>query len=329
MITSEVDFNADGKQTGYLRLPHSVHRSAHGWIPIPVIVIKNGQGPTVLLTAGNHGDEYAGQIALSKLGRDLMPGHIRGGIIILTMANHPAARAGLRTSPNDQGNLNRSFPGDPVGNPTQVMAHYIEERLLPICDYAVDLHLGGSSLFYPPTLLRGVRHTAEDEAKLRALQHAFDLPFARIFTGGGGPNSTARTLMGAANRKGVLWVMAELGDGGSVSRDILGLTERGLRRVLGSLDMLPGFCPDTARGTREMNVVGSVYAYDMDPFAPLNDIAEEVEPGEIVGRIHTPDTPWHSATDVTAPFAGVGLCKRVPGQTDPADALCHISKDAA
>jgi len=329
MITSEVDFDADGKQTGYLRLPHSVHRSAYGWIPIPVIVIKNGQGPTVLLIAGNHGDEYEGQIALTKLGHDLLPEHIRGRIIILTMANYPAARAGLRTSPIDDGNLNRSFPGDPVGTPTQAIAHYIEETLLPICDYAVDLHSGGSSLFYPPTLLRGIGHCQEDGAKLRALQHAFDLPFAWIFTAGGGPNSTARTLMGAANRKGVVCVMAELGGGGSVSRDILALTERGLRRVLGSLDMLPGFRPDTARGTRELNVLGSVYAYDMGLFEPLKDIADDVEAGEIVGRIHSPDAPWNSATDVTSPFAGVVLCKRVPGQTDRGDALYQIAKDAS
>lgn len=67
LITSEVDFDADGKQTGFLRLPHSVHRSAYGWIPIPIVMIKNGDGPTALLISGNHGDEYEGQVALTKL----------------------------------------------------------------------------------------------------------------------------------------------------------------------------------------------------------------------------------------------------------------------
>ena len=52
-ISSEIDFNLEGKQVGFLRLPHSVHRSAYGWIPIPVACIKNGEGPTVLLMAGN------------------------------------------------------------------------------------------------------------------------------------------------------------------------------------------------------------------------------------------------------------------------------------
>ncbi|MFT7596646.1 MAG: hypothetical protein ACI8R4_003983 [Paracoccaceae bacterium] len=31
-ITAEVDFDANGKQCGYLRLPHSVRRPAYGWL---------------------------------------------------------------------------------------------------------------------------------------------------------------------------------------------------------------------------------------------------------------------------------------------------------
>jgi hypothetical protein len=68
-ITTDIDFGRDGKQTGFLRLPHSVHRSAYGYIAIPLVAIRSGQGPRVLLTAGNHGDEYEGQIVLTKLAR--------------------------------------------------------------------------------------------------------------------------------------------------------------------------------------------------------------------------------------------------------------------
>jgi uncharacterized protein len=70
-LTAEIDFDRDGKQHGFIRLPYSVHRSAYGWIPIPVACIKNGDGPRVLLMAGNHGDEYEGQVALGKLIRSL------------------------------------------------------------------------------------------------------------------------------------------------------------------------------------------------------------------------------------------------------------------
>jgi len=125
-LTAEIDFDRDGKQHGFIRLPYSVYRSAYGWIPIPVACIKNGDGPRVLLMAGNHGDEYEGQVALGKLIRSLEAEKVHGRIIILPSANFPAAMAGMRTSPLDEGNLNRSFPGDPYGGPTAQIADYIE-----------------------------------------------------------------------------------------------------------------------------------------------------------------------------------------------------------
>jgi predicted deacylase len=59
-IHAEVDFDSDGKHAGFLRIPHSVHRSAYGWLPMPVVSVKSGGGPRVLLMSGNHGDEYDG-----------------------------------------------------------------------------------------------------------------------------------------------------------------------------------------------------------------------------------------------------------------------------
>ena len=114
-LIPEVDFNAEGKQTGFIRLFHSVHASAYGFIPIPIVVVKNGEGPTALFVSGNHGDEYEGQVALCNLARTLEPSAIKGRVIILPMANFPAAMAGKRTSPIDEGNLNRTFPGNPDG----------------------------------------------------------------------------------------------------------------------------------------------------------------------------------------------------------------------
>ena len=182
-LASEIDFDRDGKQHGFIRLPYSVHRSAYGWIPIPVASLKNGDGPRVLLMAGNHGDEYEGQVALGKLIRSLEPADMRGRIIILPSANFPAAMAGMRTSPLDEGNLNRSFPGDPYGGPTEQIADYIESVLLPQCDFVFDFHSGGSSLTYVPSALlrRGQGAVHDDKIDLFGLhlsRDRFDLALA-------------------------------------------------------------------------------------------------------------------------------------------------------
>ena len=147
-----------------------MHRSAYGWLPIPVVTLRNGDGPTLLIMGGTHGDEYEGQISIANLARELTPDRIRGRLILMPTTNAPAAEAGLRTSPIDNGNLNRLFPGDPRGTITEMIAHYIEETVMPLADYAIDLHSGGSSLFYPPTMLREQGQTAAEAETLRKLQ---------------------------------------------------------------------------------------------------------------------------------------------------------------
>ena len=100
-VSTRVDFDAPGRQTGFLRVPHSTHASAYGWIPVPVVCLRHGDGPTVLLMAGNHGDEYEGQVALMHLARTLRAEDVQGRLILLPAVNFPAADAGRRTSPLD------------------------------------------------------------------------------------------------------------------------------------------------------------------------------------------------------------------------------------
>ena len=82
-LRTDVDFARQGKQRGFITLSHSVHRSAYGVIRMPIACIANGSGPTVLLTAGNHGDEYEGQVALLKLMAALEPEQVSGRIIVV------------------------------------------------------------------------------------------------------------------------------------------------------------------------------------------------------------------------------------------------------
>ena len=327
LIGSDIDFGAKGKHTGFLRLPHSVHRSAYGRILIPIVMINNGDGPTVFLMAGNHGDEYEAQIALTKLCQEMEVEDIQGRLIILTMANFPAAAAGTRTSPIDAGNLNRVFPGNPHGTPTEMIAHYIEEELLPMCDYFFDFHSGGSSLFYPPTLLRGLGRSAQESEMLVKLQAAFDAPYAWVFTSGGGRKTTSRTAMGAAGRKGAITVMAELGGGGAVTRDILALTERGIKRMLHCVGMLQSYTPDAGGKTRELTITDSVIAYDNGVFEPYQDVEDEVEKGDAAGAIHFPENPWQDPQILHFGHGGMVLCKRVPGRVERGDCLFQVGSD--
>ena len=328
-VASEVDFAAEGKQLGYLRLPHSVHRSAYGWIPIPVASIRNGDGPKVLLMAGNHGDEYEGQILLSRLIQEVEPAMVRGQMVILPMANFPAADAGLRTSPLDQGNLNRTFPGDPLGTPTQAIAHYIETVLLAGADLMVDLHSGGSSLLYHQANMLAVdRETAEGKARLRALLAAFGLPHALFLGFGEGPGHFSSS---AAKRQGAMAITTELGGGGMVQPHLLAMAEQGLRHLLGHAGVLTGpMVPDGPPGEpRIMRVEPEhyVYANERGLFEPLVELGDSVVAGQPAARIHFPETPGKAPVTVDFGETGLVVCKRVPARCERGDCLFHLGGD--
>ena len=108
-ILPEVDFDKDGVQNGYLRLFHSTHASAYGFIPIPIVVIRNGRGPTAFFMSGNYGDEYEGQVALCNLANSLEPADITGRVILLPAANYAAAMAGP-ASPRSTTSTSTAFP---------------------------------------------------------------------------------------------------------------------------------------------------------------------------------------------------------------------------
>ena len=328
-ITSTVDFDKNGRQTGFLRLPHSVHESAYGWIPIPVACLKNGSGPTVLLNAGNHGDEYEGQVTLMRLIRELKPEQVQGRIIFNPASNFPAAMAGRRTSPIDGGNLNRSFPGDPDGTVTKVIAHYIDSVILTQCDYAFDLHSGGSSLMYVPSSLGTlVPGESDRNAKVLDLLREFGAPIGYVSNR---PMGADQTLGASASRRGAVAIGTELGGSGTVTPAALRIGEAGVRRMLKHIGVLPDIKVDPTPGTRLMLVGGPDY-YVYTPefggvFEPLVELGDTIKAGQPAAAIHFSHTPWREPEIVKFERDGVVLCKRIPGRTERGDCLFHLGTD--
>ena len=325
-VFSEIDFNADGRHVGYLRLPYSVHRSAYGFIPIPIASVRNGDGPVVLLLGGNHGDEYEGQVLVSSLVREIEPQWVRGQVIFLPMANYPAAVAGTRTSPIDEGNLNRSFPGDPKGSPTAAIADYIEHGLLARADYLIDLHSGGSSLLYDGANMLAVEpRDADEAARLDALLRAFGLP--RTFLHG--PNPALGS--GAARRQGALSILAELGGGATIQPRLLRETRQGLLNLLAHVGLLsgplvPGGPPSQTQFFRVSLGRHYVYSYDRGLYEPLVELGESVVAGQPAARIHFPDTPLREPVTTYFQGDGVVVCKRVPASVERGDCLLHLAE---
>jgi hypothetical protein len=325
-IFTDIDYDKDGKQIGWLYLPHSVNRSAYGNIAAPIAVIRNGAGPTVFFMAGNHGDEYEGQIALGNLIRALEPGQIRGRVIVMPAANLPAVLNGTRISPVDDGNFNRAFPGDPDASPTFAIAHYVDSVLFPMCDLFHDIHSGGSSLAYLPFV--SVRRTDDEafNARSRAALMAHGAPNALIWA----YSHDNRWAAAAAQKRGVVALGGEFGGMGSVSIDGVRIVERGVRNLLVHQGVLPQDARQAGDATRLLEVRGRDY-YVLAPcaglFEPMTELGQTVAAGQPCGRVHFVDDPAREPVVVHYKAAGMVMCKRHPGRVERGDCVAHLATD--
>lgn len=103
-----------------------------------------GDGPTLGLSAGIHGDEAVGVEILFRMRQLLNARDLRGRVLMLPCANPLSYAAITRHTPLDMTNLNRVFPGDPHGWLTERLADRITTRFLSQVDVLVDLHAGGA-----------------------------------------------------------------------------------------------------------------------------------------------------------------------------------------
>jgi uncharacterized protein len=327
LIFTDVDYDRSGRQVGWLHLPHSVTRSAYGTIAIPIACFRNGTGPTVFLMAGNHGDEYEGQIVLTKLIRELDVGAIQGRVIVMPAANLPAALDGARVSPIDGGNLNRAFPGDPDAGPTQQIAHYINTTLFPLADYHHDLHSGGSSLEYLPFCSARLSGDPALDAKALAALEAFNAPLGFLWAYS--PDARLSAVAGMAH--GVVCLGGEFGGGGRVSIEGVRTVRRGVYNLLAHTGVLEGQ-PEAGPPTRLVELKGRdyyVYAPDGGLFEPNCELGEQVEAGQVCGHVHFVDDPDRPAVPCHFRTGGMVVCKRHPGRVVRGDCVAHLATDYA
>ncbi|MDH3670750.1 MAG: N(2)-acetyl-L-2,4-diaminobutanoate deacetylase DoeB [Gammaproteobacteria bacterium] len=329
-VTSDVDLTADGKQFGYLSVPHSRNDSAWGSVRVPIVVAKNGDGPTVFFTGGNHGDEYEGPIALLKLARSLEASQITGRVIIMPALNLPAVRAGTRLSPIDGLNMNRVFPGVREGTVTQMIADYVYTTILPHADVVVDIHAGGKTMSLVPC---AVMHQLEDKALMdhtMAALLAFGAPFGLVLQ----ELDSEGMLDTAVEDMGKVFISTELGGGGTVTTDTVGIADSGIRNILCHFGLIDEtVITPQARGlpaTRLMHTPDEdclVVANDNGLYEILVDLGREVAAGTPIGRIHFYETPERAPSLYKARRSGMIVHRHVPGLIQAGDCLALIATD--
>lgn len=329
-IGCDIDFDRDGKQITRLRVPWSRNRSAWGSAQVPIAVIKNGEGPTVLFTAGAHGDELEGPLALSRLVREIDPADVRGRIIVVPTMNVPAVRESTRLCPVDGLDLNRSFPGSRNGTYTPMMTHFIATELVPRADVVMDMHSGGFSLWFTPCVI--VHHLPDAEMGRRSMAalRAFGAPLGMVLR----ELDDAGQLDTFVEERGTLFLTTELAGGGQVTRDAVRIGHQGAWNVLAHFGLVAEDHPMAGREpTRRIVEVPDHECYVLAPddgvFEPFIELGDEVKAGEPVGQLVFLTDLARDPIPLTAQRGGTVVCKRAPGRAEAGDTLAVMAVDFA
>jgi predicted deacylase len=116
-------------------------------IRIPLWIVSGREdGPSICISAGVHGAEYAGIRAASMLFNQLDPLKLHGTVAIIPVANPISfARVSRFICPIDNLNLHKVFPGNKDGSITERIAFSIFDKVIIHSNYVIDLH--GGDLF--------------------------------------------------------------------------------------------------------------------------------------------------------------------------------------
>ncbi|MEF3049173.1 N(2)-acetyl-L-2,4-diaminobutanoate deacetylase DoeB [Pseudotabrizicola sp. L79] len=321
-VTATVDFNADGVQHGFLKLPYSRDDAAWGSVMIPVTVVRNGVGPTALLTGANHGDEYEGPIALFDLARSLRADQVTGRVIIIPAMNQPAFAAGTRTSPIDRGNLNRSFPGRPDGTVTEKIADYFQRVLLPMADVVLDFHSGGKTLDFLPFCAAHILPDKAQEAEAFRLVRAFGAPYSvqMLEIDAVGMFDTAAEDMGR------VFVTTELGGGGTASARTTEIAVRGCRNLLIAAGVVAGEID--AQPTEWLDMPDGAcftFAQDAGLIRFCADLGDWVEQGQTIALIYPTGRTGVDPVALRVARTGLFTARHFPGLVKPGDCVAVVA----
>ena len=248
-------------------------------LKIPIIVERSKfHGPTILLTAGLHGDEINGveivrQLIVQKINKPKT-----GTIICIPVINVFGFVNQTREFP-DKRDLNRVFPGSKNGSLASRFAYYLLKEIIPHIDYAIDFHAGGASRFNAAQV-----RIVPDNSELKALSDIFHAPFGLY------SKNIVGTFRNSCDKLGVKMLLFEGGKSIDINEEITQQGIEGTKRVLNHFGMLNVRKKIITPENKTIYIEKSswIRAKYSGMFHGYTQIGSYVEKGQIVATISDP-----------------------------------------
>ena len=140
------------KEYGFI---HLAQRANGSWVNIPIMLAVGAQdGPTLVVDACNHGDEYEGTEGIIKTFEGLDVSKMKGSFIGIPALNAEAFAEMKRYNTLDfvPQDLNRIYPGG-TGPMTAYVCSWYCENIIKKADAVICIHGGGNSEYLEPVVL--------------------------------------------------------------------------------------------------------------------------------------------------------------------------------
>ena len=196
-------------------------------VNIPVIIERSKKpGPTVLFTAGIHGDEVNGVEIVRQLIEKGINKPKCGTIICMPVINI-FGFINLKREFPDGRDLNRVFPGTPLGSLAGRVAHKLMNDIIPHVDLIIDFHTGGSGRFNAPQL-----RYSKEKKELNDLAKIFGAPFVLY------SKNVSKSFRASCFKLGKPLLLFEGGKSFHIDDIVTNAGVNGSKRVLKHLGML-------------------------------------------------------------------------------------------
>ncbi|MCW5518284.1 succinylglutamate desuccinylase/aspartoacylase family protein [Aureitalea sp. L0-47] len=248
-------------------------------IDVPIFVERSHyEGPTVLFTAGIHGDEVNGiEIVRQLVSKGINKPKI-GTTISIPIINIFGFLQKVREFPDGR-DLNRSFPGSKNGSLASRVAHKLMNHIVPQVDYCIDFHTGGSSRFNAPHI-----RVAKEDEELMDLAQIFNAPFILQ------SKNLKKSFRNACKKKGVPMLLFEGGKSNSIDNVVSNTGVNGSKRVLNHLGMLRSKFKVSTPKKNSVTITNSswIRAHASGMFKPAVKVGSMVKRGDVIGHITDP-----------------------------------------
>jgi predicted deacylase len=287
-------------------------------VEVPVLIERSKKlGPTILITAGVHGDEVNGVEIVRQIIAKGINKPKRGTIICIPIINIFGFLHMDREFPDGR-DLNRMFPGTKTGSLASRVAYKLMREIVPQVDLIIDYHTGGSDRFNAAQI-----RIVNNDSALDKLARIFGAPFVLY------SKNLNKSFRNTCHKIGIPMLLFEGGKSFHFNTTITNTGVNGAKRVLHHLDMLHAKFK-ISKPKKKCVVISEskwIRAKYSGMFRASALINKAVNKGDIIGHITDPFGKFHHF--VKAENSGYIFNVNQAPIVYKGDALFHISTKLA